>query len=146
MSLDLYDVRDVVDKTLTAKIDIPVCDSYPTTGYTPKQIGIVRAGFPAGIVFSWINADPGEGRSTLWWMFYPATTYGDYYFIPHNKGWFDVANLREQGVITIEEEREQEEESNKPWYEKLSDKLLPIIVITVLGAAAIRGYFSNRKQ
>lgn len=142
---DIYDVSQVVDKTLTAVKEIPVYDSYPTAGHTPKQIGVVRAGYPAGIVYSWINADPGQNRGTIWWMFWPATDGGNYYFIPHNKGWFDIAALREQGVITVEEEQQQEEEENKEWYEKVLDRILPVAVVAILGAAAIRGFLSARK-
>lgn len=141
---DIYDVSQVVDKTLTALKELPVYDGYPSTGYTPKQIGVVRGGYPAGIVYSWINADPAQNRGTIWWMFYPATEYGNYYFIPHNKGWFDIAALREQGVITVEEEQEQEETKNREWYEKVLDRVLPVAAVALLGAAAIRGFFSSR--
>ena len=142
---DIYDVSQVVDKTLVAAKDLAVYDGYPTKTYTPKQVGTVRAGYPAGIVYSWINADPGSNRGTLWWMFYPATSSGSYYFIPHNKGDFDISNLREQGVITVEEQQTAEDEQNKEWYEKVLDRIVPIALVAVLGAAAIRGYFSSRK-
>lgn len=145
MPTDLYDVGQVLEKTLYANRDLPVFDGYPTATYTPKQVGVVKAGNPAGIVYSWVDADPSNRRDNIWWVFYPATANGSYYMMPHGVGFYDVSTLREQGVITVDEQKEQEEEANKEWYEKIVDKALPWVVGAVLGAALIRGAISRVK-
>lgn len=144
MSNELYDVSQVLEKTLIAAQDLPVFDSYPTKNYQPKQIGIVKKGQPAGIVYSWVNADPANNRANLWWIFYPGSSTGSYYAMPHNAGYYDISALRQQGVITVVEQQEQEDEANKAWYEKVLDKALPVVLVAVLGGAFIRGLVSRK--
>lgn len=138
---DIYSAAEVIDKTLITKKALPYYDGVPELGYTPKQLGTVPAGESAGTVYSFIDADPGENRPTLWWMFYPRSS-GQYYYMPHHEGDFDLQSLIDQGA-------ESEAEKNKDdltWYERLTQQILPIVAITVIGAAAVKGYFSRRSK
>lgn len=145
---DLYSAADVLEKTLIANKDLAVYDGFPTKAYTPNRIGTTKKGYPAGIVYSWIDADPSNNRSTLWWMFYPASAGGANYFIPHSAGNFDVSALRQQGVISVkeqeEEKKEKEENENKEWYERVLDRVLPIGAGVVIAAAIVKGLFSRK--
>jgi hypothetical protein len=138
---DIYDVSQLVGKTLFAKLDVPIYDAVPDVYGWPAQKGTIRAGAPVGVVYGWVDADPTENRPTLWWMFENG---GQFYYAPHARGYYDLTTLRDQGVLTDEELQALEEEKNKEWWEKALGMILPAAVITVLGAAAIRGYLSRK--
>lgn len=139
----LYDPSDFIDKTLVAKIDLPVYDGYPTSYHpNPSKIGTVKAGATAGVVYSWIDSDPANNRPQIWWMFYPGSSGGSYYFIPHGAGYFDLTAIEEQGIQSEEQKNQQPE----TWYEKILSQVLPVVAISILGAAAIKGFFSSRHQ
>lgn len=133
----LYDPGDLLDKVLQTSRALPVYDSYPPYSY--KQVGTLPAGTLTGTIYSWISADPTKGRDTIWWMFNGSS--GNYYYMPHHPGDFDVDVLGEQGVQSTEQKNTPEPE----WYQKILSQVLPIIVIAVIGAAAVKGYFSSRK-
>lgn len=142
---DLYNADDIIDKTLIAQRRLPVYNDIPRRGETPKVVGYTTAGKPIGVVYSYINADPAQNRPNLWWMFWPGTGYGGvYFYIPHNQGDFDVNALKQQGVLTLEEQRALEEEQNKEWYEKIVDRIIPIGVGVLLAGAVIRGVLSRK--
>lgn len=142
---DLYNADNVVDKTLIALRRLPVYSDVPRKGSNPPIVGYTTAGKPIGIVYSYITADPTQNRSTLWWMFWPGTGYGgQYFYIPHNVGDFDVNALKQQGVLTLEEQRQQEEEANKEWYEKILDRIVPIGVGVIIAGAVIKGVLSRK--
>ena len=134
----LYDAGDVLDKVLVAAKTLPIYDSYPP--YTYKQIGIVNKGDTAGVVYSWISQDFTQNRPTLWWMFEGSD--GHFYYMPHHSGDFNIDVLQAQGVQTTAEKNAPEQE----WYQKILNQILPVVVIAVIGAAAVKGYFSSRKQ
>ncbi len=141
---DLYDAGQVLEKTLIAAKDLPIYSSYPTlSNPTPLKTGLVKSGNPAGTVYSYIDADPTQKRDTLWWVFYPVGS-GNYYYMPHHKGDFDVSTLNQQGVISVEDQIKQQQEDNKPWYQQITDKVLPIALIAILGGAVIRGVLSKK--
>lgn len=138
---DTFNAGDIIRKTLVAKRDIPV---YAYPGENREPIGKVKAGSPVGVVFSYFAADPFDNRSTLWWGFEPASNYGKYFYAPHKEGFYDIKVLQEQGVLSLEEKQQAEEEANMSWYEKLIKNYGPAVVLTILGAAAIKGYFSRK--
>lgn len=142
----IYDVSQVIDKTLIAAQDVPIFAS-PYDGAT--QIGTVSAGQPVGIVYSWIEADPTQGRQGIWWQFQPVSAYSHYYYAPHAAGLYNIDALREQGAITVTEQIAQqqakEDAANEPWYTVILKKVLPVAVLIGLGSAVIKGYFSSRK-
>lgn len=140
---DVYSVAEVIDKTLIAAKDVPVYD-YP--GKTGKVIGTTKKGYPVGVVYAWIQESPQEG-GRIWWMFWPASNYDNYFYTPHEANAFDVDALRQQGVLNVEERKDAEDDANKEWYERLGEKALeyaiPIALIIGLGGPAIRGLFSS---
>lgn len=135
-----YSADEVVDKNLITLKALPYYDGVPSSGVQPKQLGIFPAGANAGMVYSWIDPDAAQGRPDLWWMFYPGS-YGHYYYMPQHSGDFDPNALAQQGAVSTEEKN-----NPQTWYEKILSQVLPVIVIAVIGAAAVKGYFSSRKQ
>lgn len=133
---EIYDASEVIDKNLITLRALPYYDGVPSGGTPPKQLGTFPAGANAGMVYSWIDPDPSKGRPDLWWMFYPGV-YGRYYYMPHHQGDFDPKSLEQQGATS-------EDDKNSTWYEKLLKQILPVVAITVIGAAAVRGYFSRK--
>lgn len=139
----LYDPGAILDKTLVAAKDLNVYHAAPDKYFpNPKPFGVVKKGQPVGIVYSWLNPDPVQNRSSVWWMFWPVTPYtGDFYYAKHDEDSFDLSALRQQGVISvaeqIEEEKEKEENENKEWYEKLMDKAIPVVLTLGIGIAAV---------
>lgn len=139
MAEPIYSASDIVDKTLVSERDLPYYNGVPDGAYFPQQIGIFSKGVVVGTVFSWVDADPAKNRPQLWWMFYPGSS-GSYYYMPHDSGAFDLDALAQQGVLSEEQKAAQAQ----TWYEKVLTKVLPIVMVTVLGAAAIRGYLSRK--
>lgn len=119
---DVYDVADIIGKTLFPRVTVEVFNNLPSRG--GQKIGTVKAGSPAGTVYSWIQ---DSVTKNIWWQFQQGSSY---YYIEHATGRFDVSNLKQQGVLTvaekIEEEKKKEQEqkdSEKPWYEKFGEGL-----------------------
>jgi hypothetical protein len=139
---ELYDVSQLVGKTLFAEIDVPVYNSVPDKYGVPAKAGTVKAGAPVGVVYSWVDANPAENRPTLWWVF---ENQGRYYYAPHAKGMYDLEKLRDQGVLTDEELEQLKAQQNKEWWEKALKIALPSIAVIVLGSVALKGLI-NRVQ
>lgn len=138
-SIEGYSMNQIVDKTLYAKTNMYVYGS--AANGTPPTYG-VKAGDPIGVVYSWLDANPTYGRTGIWFMFYPSGGQSNYYYAPYVQGWYDVSELQVQGALTdlqvIQAEKDKEKEDNTTWYEKLGDKLVPVIIWVSLGVAAIK--------
>lgn len=144
MPVDLYDAGQVIDKTLIAAGEVSVYSGVPRAGYMPTKIGTVQAGDPVGIVYGYINADVSDNRPNLWWMFHPTADWKKPYYAPHAGGLYDVGALRQQGVLSLTEQAQKEADANEPWYEKILGQVLPVVAITFIGVAFIRGYMSRK--
>jgi len=129
---EIVNAGDCVDKTLIAVKRIPV---YKQAVDGAEVAGYVEAGQPAGVVYAWLNANPGLPRSTMWWSFYPVN--GMWYYAPHDPNAFSLSALKQQGVITVTEKTRLEQEAaanaNRTWYEKLINQYwwIPIVGIAV---------------
>lgn len=138
---EIFNAGDILNKTLIAKVGVPVYRQ-PVDG--SKPFGTVKAGQPVGVVYAWLDPKPPE-RAGLWWSFYDG--FNQTYFTPHKENIFDVNALRQQGVISteekVQEEQEKEDLENLPWYERLIKKYGTTVVLALLGAAVIKGYFSR---
>lgn len=143
---DMYSVAEVIDKTLVAAKDVPVYD-YP--GSSGKVIGTTKKGYPVGVVYAWIQETPQEGGK-VWWMFWPASNYDNYFYAVHDKDAFDVDALRQQGVLNVQERKEAENDKNKEWYERLAEitlkAIVPVALVIGLGGPAIKGLLSRGKN
>ena len=89
----VFNAGAIIDKTLIARKRLTV---YNSAGL---PVGFVAANNPAGIVYSYLEPKPGV-RDRLTWQF---SLNGNFYYIPHELGNFDVSSIRKQGVLTLDE-------------------------------------------
>lgn len=134
----LYSVDDIIGKTLVAKQRVPLYRlPYPNA----ELIGYVEPGKYVGLVYSYQNIDPANGRYNLWWMFAPAAGTSNYYYAPHVEGYYDIKALAQQGVITTEEKIKREAEAkrlaNEPWYMGLLRTALPWVAGIAIAVVAV---------
>lgn len=118
----MYDVRDIVGKTLRAARSIPA-QALPEDAAT--VIRYFEPGEILGVVDSYLDVRPG--RTSVYWMFRPENQAP--FYVAHREGRFDLAYLRSQGIRTIEEK----EAAAKPLLERLGGRL----VRGVLGLGAL---------
>lgn len=147
-----YTVNQIIGKTLIAKVDTKV---YSGTRGTPTVVGVVKAGQPLGIVWSYLRPEQADGRS--WLMFessYTPGTAAKVYYAPNEAA--SGSGLKDQGTLTVAQEikKEQEEEMrrNSPveyYLRKYGFKVLliggGIYVAVQLGKAFIQGKLSQPK-
>jgi hypothetical protein len=90
-----YEAGYVIGKTLKAKKDIPVYKA-PLDSADNKPMYKVKAGYPVGVVFSYLQPN-GTDRTGLWWMFEndPYSKF-KYYYVKHDVNGFDVSLLQQQ--------------------------------------------------
>lgn len=134
MSGTTFSADDIIGKTLTAKqpVNIYRYDNWETPVYT------VKAGQPVGVVFSYLA--PNDTRPELLWMFYDANKKP--YYAKHKAGAYSVKSLKEQGVLT-EQEQAEANQSTGDKIIKLVQKGFLFAGLFYLGATFIR---SNSKQ
>lgn len=108
-----YSAADVVNKVLKTRERVE-CFRGSEAHNNGTPFGTIAPGMSIGVVKSWLDKKPDEGRSHLYWEF-DHQTYGTFY-VRHAAGTFDVKDLREQGLLTIQEIAAQEAEENlDPW-------------------------------
>jgi hypothetical protein len=132
-SADTFSVDQIVGKTLIANRNTSVYDAPYDSA---NVIATITAGNPVGVVYSYLEPDPADGRTQLFWMFQDAS--GGYYYVPHAVGQFNISSLVQQGVLTDQ----QIAQSQEPEWQQLLQQYLPWIiggaVIIALGSAAIK--------
>lgn len=142
-----YTVNQIIDKTIIAATDTKL---YSGARSTATVVGTVKAGQPIGKVFSYLRPDQADGRS--WLMF--ETSYNKYFFVPNEVA--SGSGLKDQGTLTLEEERKREEElrqkQNDPVGYYLKKYGLPVLLIgggiylaATYGKAFIQGKLSQPK-
>lgn len=109
----VFNAGAIIDKTLIARKKLAV---YNSAGL---PVGYVAAGQPAGIVYSYLEPKPGV-RDKITWQF---SLNGNFYYIPHELGAFDISSIRKQGVYTLDEiyqdQLKKEDEESRGWFAKL---------------------------
>lgn len=132
MADTVYNAGDIVGKTLVAKVPVKTY-GYPGDNSTPGAA--IPAGQTIGVVYSYLDADPSQGRTGIWWMF---QTGNGYFYVPHQTGAFDVKVLTDQGVLTTDEKTQAELDANKPWYQHILDSI-GSYVPWIIGAIVVTG-------
>jgi hypothetical protein len=97
----LFAISQLLDKTLIARVPVPVYSN----PYTQTQIATVSTGSPIGTIYSYVG---GVAGAPLYWMFLRPD--GSAYYIEHFSNRFNVSLLQQQGVLTVEQEIEQQQE------------------------------------
>lgn len=121
-----FNASDVIGKTLIAKKNIPLVrqpadDAQVIYTVSPNQ--------SVGNVDTFLL--PNENRSSLYWSFKDAN--GRNYYAKHAVGNFDVKELQQQGLLTLQEQQEQAIEASL----STGDKIFRLIKnIALIGAGA----------
>jgi hypothetical protein len=121
-----FNAGDVIGKTLIAKKNIPLVRQPADDA---QVIYNVSPGQSVGNVDTYLL--PNENRSSLYWSFKDAN--GKNYFAKHAVGNFDVKELQQQGLLTLQEQQAAEIEASL----STGDKIFRLIKnIALIGAGA----------
>jgi hypothetical protein len=137
-----YSADQIVSKTLIAKKPVPVYD-LPFYDKLSKQIAVIKPGNTIGVVFSWVGGTPGK---PLNWEF--KGNAGKMYYVAHVPGYFDVQSLRDQGVQTTAEIKQEQNESEMSTGDKLAQYLKKsgnVLLYGGLALVALNVFLKNRK-
>jgi len=101
-----FNAADIIGKTLIAKKTTNIL-RLPTD----NAIAVYKAnaGETIGVVNSYLL--PNNQRNNIFWMFEDSN--GKPYYVEHQQNQFDVKTLQSQGVLTLEEKKEQEDAANE---------------------------------
>ena len=100
-----FNAADIVDKTLIAKVQIPV------TRYADDDAPIiytVNPGSSVGVVYSFLM--PKANRTNLWWAFKDSND--KFYYTEHKTGIYDITALQQQGVLTAAQQQAAAADAN----------------------------------
>ena len=121
-----FNAGDVIGKTLIAKRNIPLVRQPADDA---QVIYTVSPGQSVGNVDTFLL--PNENRSSLYWSFKDAN--GKNYFAKHAVGNYDVKELQQQGLLTLQEQQEAVIEASL----STGDKIFRLIKnIALIGAGA----------
>jgi hypothetical protein len=121
-----FNAGDVIGKTLIAKKNIPLVRQPADDA---QVIYNVSPGQSVGNVDTFLL--PNENRSSLYWSFKDAN--GKNYYAKHAVGNFDVKELQQQGLLTLQEQQAAEIEASL----STGDKIFRLIKnIALIGAGA----------
>jgi hypothetical protein len=119
-----FNAGDVIGKTLIAKSNIPLVRQPADDA---QVIYTVSPGQSVGVVDTFLL--PNENRSSLYWSFKDANNKN--YFAKHAVGIYDVKELQQQGLLTLQEQQEAAIEASL----STGDKIFRLIKnIALIGA------------
>ena len=107
-----FNSKDIIDKTLIAKVKIPV------TRYAKDDAPIVytvNPGQSVGVVYSFLI--PKENRTNLWWAFKDSND--KFYYTEHKEGIYDITSLQQQGVLTTAQQQQAAAEASMSTTDKV---------------------------
>lgn len=135
-----YSAGSIIGKTLVAKravtaYNLPADNASPVADYDP--------GDTIGVVTSYLEANPAAGRSYFYWQFMSYD--GNYYYVPHHSGDFDIGSLQDQGVLTTQQQQAAAAEVNKSTIEKIVDQYAPWLVGGIIAVPLIGVLLKNSK-
>ena len=120
--MNIYDVSDIIGKTLFAKQTVAVYrgDQVPNG----KPFAYVKPNAPVGVVYSYLS--PGStGRVNVWWQYYDDVN-GAYYS-EMTVGRYSVEAIRQQGVLSTQEKIEAEQIKNQTLPEFFKANFMKIV-------------------
>jgi hypothetical protein len=135
-----YNAGSIIGKTLVAKravtaFNLPSDDASPVADYDP--------GDTIGVVTSYLEANPSAGRSDFYWQFMDYN--GNYRYVPHHAGDFDIGSLQDQGILTTQQQEQAAAEANKSTIEKIVDQYAPWLVGGIIAVPLIGVLLKNSK-
>jgi hypothetical protein len=107
-----FDASDIIGKTLQARTTVEI-KRYPEDA--APVVYTVKPGAVVGVVESYINPKPGRNVG-LYWQFSDGNRS---YYAEHRVGRYNVENLETQGAISLEDQKEAQEEANMSLYDRI---------------------------
>ena len=118
--MPLYDLGDLIGKTLIAARDVDIYTNKPVK-YGLSPVGKVKYGNPVGVVDSWVTDSDGTILFAFKGSDAATTNTLGMYYVKSGDGAFQVSALKQQGVLTIDEKRIAEEKAKEKAIETLAD-------------------------
>lgn len=134
----LYDINEIIDKDLYAKMKVNLREFPQWEGPGAGRIAYrANVGDRLGTVYSWVYGYDKNGKKNndIWFLIEGPD--GKRVYAKFSKGAFDVKKLREQGAMNVTEQKEAKDEESKAWYEKIADKIGKALPLIGLGIAAV---------
>jgi hypothetical protein len=130
-----FKINDVLDKTLIARTTIPLY----RVGQWSKPFSQVKAGFPVGVLYSWIGPNANtKNKLFLQFNYSDGTTY----YAEYKKGAFNISTGKQSGALVPLEQvtqQEQREIAESPTLLNTAFK----VALYAIGAWAIVTFASN---
>jgi len=101
-----FNANDIIGKTLIAKKTIDIVRSADDLAQSVYE---VSPGESVGVVYSYLM--PNNARSNIYWMFEDENNRP--YYVKHGVGKFDIKTITQQGVLTLEEKKEEADAANE---------------------------------
>jgi len=147
-SYKLYNIGDLIDKTLYASNDIDIYTNKPVK-YGLQPVGKVHAGNPVGVLYSWVTDDDG----TILFQFMGANsnyanTLGSY-FTKYDATDYDVEALKQQGILSIDEQLAAEAEEKRKANLTLADRAEEILkygILAFVGVALVKAFLNKTSK
>lgn len=100
-----YTTNQILDKTIFANRDTNL---YSNTSGKGKIVGVVKAGQPIGVVYSYLKPTDSstDGRG---WLMFTGSKYLQAYFVPDES--VSATGLKDQGTLTVSEEVKAEQDA-----------------------------------
>jgi len=107
-----FNAADIIGKTLIAKKQTNILRLPTSNALTVYQ---ANAGETIGVVQSYLL--PNNDRNNIFWSFEDSN--GRPYYVEHQQNKFDVKTLQQQGVLTLEEIKQQADAANETIEQKI---------------------------
>lgn len=127
--------QSLIAKTAVSTYDEPYDNANLVNTYNPGQT--------VGVVVSWLDADPANGRSVLYWQFLDSN--GNFYYAPHYVGEFNVQALVDAGALTTGAQTQAAADANKGVLQTEIEKYLPAIIGIGAGIGILTVVLKNKK-
>jgi hypothetical protein len=127
----LFPASQLLDKTLIARVSVPV---YSGSDLGGSPIATVSAGNPIGTIYSYVGGTPG---SAFYWMFLRPN--GTAYYVKHQNNIFNVSLLQQQGVLSVEQEIEQQQEQQDEFFPGLDLPSFDLGNVAILAGVVLGG-------
>lgn len=127
----LFPASQLLDRTLIARVPVQV---YSGSSLGVNPIATVNAGNPIGVIYSYVGGQPG---SDLYWMFLRPD--GSAYYVRHQSNIFNVSLLQQQGVLSVEQEIEQQQQQQDQFFPGLDLPSFDLGNVAILAGVVLGG-------
>lgn len=133
---DTISASQIIGKQLLAKKKVAI---YRLPDDSQKPVFYVEPGNPIGIVYSYLKLDPTKNRKFLYWQFMDSN--GKPYYTRHAENLIDLKSLKDQGVKSVKQETQENQQKDFGYYFKEYGKPVLIgIAVTYIGSKLLTKY------